>query len=287
MDENAAMNEDLKKIMDFVIPNEKIAPKKVEEVAELKIGDIIDPKMDIWLDNRTGKPMLNHTGTLKISQAIGVSWDEPRLDDRPNSNNEKGFYYLVTCRFVDGTSFPATGEANDINTEKNSPSYSFKQNQAIVRGMNKALIRGLGLYGLIWTEDEAEEFKKPAVLKLKEEYEEKLNQLNKKWKERESGLLKLIDGMMKLVALPEDDEKYKKEYIVDVLNEFKDTDYVNELKKSDDKIIGFVANQVLKEFSKKDEKKEMESKETKEDEAKNIEDELKEFEKEIREENNN
>jgi hypothetical protein len=244
---------EIEKIMDYIIPKRKIRSDLIPtqrkddfvEELELRIGDLIDEQFDIRFDQNTGKVMMTHSGILAIWEGIGAELYEPKLEK--TGANE--YQVIQGVKFADGTVFFATGETSERNTDSRDLSGKFPVNQAHIRAINKAITRGLGLYRIMLTEEEADEFKQSQVAKLKLQFEEAVGTINEKAKAKEERLLKLLGGMMNLVSLPSSDEKYPNSYLADVKE---DVDYLEHLRKGEDKIIGFVANQFLKEITKKE-----------------------------------
>lgn len=239
------MHPEVEKILNYVVPKRKIHPD-VRNEEPLTIGRLIDVKTDIRYDGGTRKPMMMHGGVLAILDGIGAELMEPKLE-RTGS-----FEYQVTqgVRFGDGSVFYATGECSDRNANPNELSGKFPVNQAHIRAINKAIIRGIGLYSALLTEEESDDFKEPKMKKLEEAYHlsmKKAKEKEERAKEKEEKLVKIIDGMIELIALPSTDDKYPNMYIHAIRE---DSDYLLELKNNENIYIGFVAGRILKNIQK-------------------------------------
>lgn len=233
------LHPEVEKILNFEIPPRKIREDlRPEDGSGILLRNLIEIS-DIRFDQRTGKPMMLHGGILSICDGIGVEFFPPEIE----KTGEREYQATVGVGFGDGSVFYATGEASANNTDNRELSGKFPVNQTHIRALNKAVVRALGLYRVLLTEEEADEFKTPQVQKLQQEYETKLQEIVNRAKNKEERLLKVIGGMMDLVALPSTDEKYPNAYVADIKE---DVAYLEELKKSENKIIGFVANQLLK-----------------------------------------
>lgn len=234
---------EVEKILGFEIPARKIrADLRPAEGDGILLADLIEPT-DIRFDQRTGKPMMLHGGILSICDGIGVAFLPPAIE----KTGEKEYQATVGIQLGDGSVFYATGEASNLNTDNRELSGKFPVNQTHIRALNKAVVRALGLYRVLLTEEEADEFKTPQVMKLQQGYEATLQEIVQKAQNKEERLVKVISGMMDFVALPASDSKYPHAYLADIKE---DVDYLKELKKGENKIIAFVANQLLKEQQK-------------------------------------
>lgn len=239
---------EVEKILDYMIPKRKVLDDLLTSEDGVRVGDLIDVRTDIRFDNQTGKPMMMHSGILAIWDGIGAEILEPKLE-----KTAPGEYQVVQgVRFADGTVFYSTGEASQRNTDDRELSGKFPVNQAHIRAINKAMIRGLGLYRVLLTEEESDDFKINQMALLQQKNEEAFRQQQqyvqalKKSKDKEQRLFLLIDGLIELASLPETDEKYPNRYITEIKE---DVDYLEQLKMGEDKMIGFVANQFLKKHA--------------------------------------
>lgn len=230
---------EIEKILNYVIPARKVRNDLLTNENGVRVGDLIDRKVDIRFDNYTGKPMMVHSGILSIWDGIGAEFLEPKLE----KTGPAEYQVVQGVRFADGTTFYSTGEASHQNTDNRELSGKFPVNQAHIRAVNKALIRGLGLYRVLLTEEESDEFKETQTTRIQQQYEDALLQVRAQAQDKERRLLMLIEGMMELISLPESDEKYPNRYITEITE---DKDYLESLKTGENKIVGFVANQFLK-----------------------------------------
>lgn len=214
-----------------------------------KIKEIIDLDMDVW--EADGRVIITHNGVLKLAEFVGATWDEPRLDDRPRRENDNGFYYLITCRFPDGSSSFESGEASDLNTDKDRKSidYRYKQSMALKRGMDRSFLRStfMKLYD-VYSEEEAEYFKNNSTNALKK----KLRQAEEtvgKFVEKQKRMKSMVFEFYEYVALDDQDAKYPKEYVVNVWRNYKDLDYLKQLleEKKGEKVLHWSIQQIIRE----------------------------------------
>jgi len=213
-----------------------------EEVEVKKLGDIIDPEQDVW--EIQGNQIIKHTGILKLAEYVGATWDVPRLEDTPNNYNNRGFYYMITCRFPDGSCSFESGEASEATTKN-----PYKQSVAIKRGMDRSFLRSsyMKMYD-IYSEEEADAFKqeKPAV---DSEEVEKLLEKQKRYND-------MIAQLKNIVALPDEDDEYPKAYVVEVWDIHQDKEYLKKLCTHENNAIRWVAQQKLKEVETAEKEKE-------------------------------
>lgn len=257
---------EIQKILDFPLPKGKVRSDLLDDNGELKIGDLIDDKGDIYYDPDTGKPMVNHSGILAIWEGIGAELLKPELE----KTGDFEYHVVQGIRFADGTVFYSTGEAGNRNIDKNSLSGKFPVNQAHVRAINKAMVRGLGLYRMLLTEEEAEEFKLSKVKEAEKRSLERMNNLKvahqnemSKMKQKYSNMMK---GMMRWMALSGEDEKYPNAYIWDVRH---DEEYMKKLSESEDYSLAFVAKNCAAAYRQEQLEKQKEEELNKADESDN------------------
>ena len=245
-EQSQALHPEVEKILNFEIPARKIRKDlQPEEGAGVLLKELIEP-VDIRFDQRTGKPMMLHGGILSICDGIGIEFLPPEIE----KTGEREYQATVGIRLGDGSVFYATGEASAQNTDNRELSGKYPVNQTHIRALNKAVVRALGLYRVLLTEEEADEFKTPQMQKMQQEFEAAFNQYAQKAQNKEARLVKVISGMMDLVALPSTDEKYPNVYLRDIKDHIEDYAYLEALRGSENKILGFVANQLLKEHEK-------------------------------------
>lgn len=245
-------------ILERVVSKGKMNDGIFEVIEEKKVKEIIDPETDVW--EARGKVIISHNGVLKLAAYVGATWDEPRLDDKPREENGNGFYYIITCRFPDGTSSFETGEASDYNTDakRMTLDYRYKQSMAIKRGMDRSFLRSayMKMYD-VYSEEEAEDFKEDIKT---------LKQTISKLRKNESKMKAIIYEIKDYIALGPDDEKYPNEYIVNIWKNYRDIEYLQELKetKKNEKALLFAINQVLREAKNELKKLEEEKEKVKE-----------------------
>lgn len=232
---------EVEKIFNFEIPPRKIrADLRPEDGKGILLGDLIHVS-DIHFDKKTGKAMMKHSGILDICDGIGIEFLEPVVE----KTGEREYQATIGIKLGDGTVFYGTGEVSNQNTDSRELSGKFPVNQTHIRALNKTVVRALGLYRVLLTEEEADEFKTPQVQKLQQEFEAKLHGIIQQARSKEERLTAVIAGIMDFVALPSTDERYPHVYLAELLTT--DPAYLEELIKGENKIIGFVANQLLKD----------------------------------------
>jgi hypothetical protein len=230
---------------------ERLVKRIYEENGEQKeefkmVREIIsdDPRDgDVW-ETGDGKVVVSHPGIKKLADFVGAYWEEPRLDDRPNTNNDKGFYFHFTCVFPDGSKGHEVGSAND-RTTKNELSNSIKYEMAYKRGQDRSFLNSsyMKMYD-IYSADEADAWSKEEMLKRQLEQKDRyikqiINQGKSQIAVKDEVIRKYVnfsDVLLRYVALPKDDEKYPSEYISTII-EREDYEYVQELINHEDKQI--------------------------------------------------
>jgi len=248
--------------------------KKISEIISLNKKD-----GDSW-ETVDGKKVISHQGILKLADFVGAHWLEPRIDDKPNSNNDRGFYFHFTCVFPDGSTAMEVGSANDINA-RSDISNQHKYEMAYKRGMDRSFLnsRYMKLYD-VYSADEADTWSKEKMLEAQleakekqiKEYTEKLMDEIMKRKEETAKVVKrneFIDKLITYMALPEGDGKYPRTYI-QLIIEDGDTDYVENLKQHEDENIRFAAVRLLKLHTHKAKQKEKEEQEARELEEREV-----------------
>lgn len=214
--------------------------KDNEIIETKKVKDIVDPDQDVWV-SKTGQVILKHEGILKLAEFVGATWDEPRKEDTPSPTNNRGFYYIITCRFPDGTSSFEAGEANDENTEKGSFSQKYKQSIAIKRGMDRSFLRSsyMKMYD-IYSAEEADSFKQDRLKQLEEE--------NNMFKTQLQNKNKMVQQMTEFVTLEHEDPKYPGTRVIDIWNVHKDEAYIEQLMTHQDPVIAWLAKGLLQKI---------------------------------------
>ncbi|QST02954.1 hypothetical protein IMZ31_20620 (plasmid) [Pontibacillus sp. ALD_SL1] len=215
---------------------------------EAVLGDV---KKYIGFYEDSGLPMINHRGILKLLHWMGGELLEPKLEDRPRGqDNNKGYAYLVTIEFPDGEKSFAGGEADDINTNIAYASGKYKQNQALIRGINKAFLRSRYVNLIdVFSEEEAEEFKNVATQRIIESYKEKEREWVLRFKEKEMKYKKMIQGMLPYLALPESHDSYPHVKLRDILFEYEDLDTAKQIMDDEEHpVLSFAMKQLSREF---------------------------------------
>lgn len=254
---------EIRKILDYVIPHRKIRSDLLQEFKdegkeEIKLSDLIKDEKTVRFDEETGKPMINHPAVLSIWEGVGAELFEPRVEKTGNDE----YQVVQGVKFADGTVFYATGEASKRNTDDRGLSGKFPVNQAHIRAINKAIIRGMGLYHLLLTEEESDEFKTAKFISLQNEYEGKmrklykdyqtnLNEVTKSLNNKNVNLKRLINEMLDFVAMPDIESNKPSEYIFEIEN---NTD-LKVLTENENKVIAFVANQILRKRQENENKR--------------------------------
>ena len=137
----------------------------------IRLFDVIDKETDCWLskNKKSNLWILTHRAVEKIAIAAGIdtSFDvQESANTTPTYQNELEHIVRVTitcktkptggCVHSDNNEFTVTGESNRINTPHRGRGYLRKM--AEKRGFDIAVLKHLGLYTSVFSEDEAEEF---------------------------------------------------------------------------------------------------------------------------------
>lgn len=201
-----------------------------------KVKEILSEE-DVWV-SQSGQTILKHEGVLKLAEFVGAFWDIPRLDDTPTHLNDKGFYYLITCQFPDGSNSFESGEASDFNTEKGSISHKYKQSIALKRGMDRSFLRSsyMKMYD-VYSAEEADVFKGDRLKMLENENTQLRDQLLAK--------NKMLMQLTEYMNLPADDTKYPGIRVMDVWNLHKDIEYIKSLTEHSDEVIAWMGKGLL------------------------------------------
>lgn len=204
------------------------------------VKEIIDTDQDIWI-TKNNQTLLKHEAILKLAEYVGAVWEEPRREDTPSSTNDKGFYYLVTCKFPDGTSNFESGEANDLNTEKNTISQRYKQSVAIKRGMDRSFLKSsyMKMYD-VYSAEEVDSLKADQLKELETQNELLRSELQTK--------SRLAQQMVESITLDDEDTKYPNLRLVDIWNIHRDEAYMEELNLHPDRVISWVARGLLQKI---------------------------------------
>jgi hypothetical protein len=251
---------EIKELLEHPVKRGKMVSGKFEVEETKMLGEVlgrVEKYIDFYEDS--GLPLINHRGILKLVYWIGGRILEPRKEDVPRQENHRGYAYLMSIEFPDGEISYQTGEASELNTDDRNASGKYKQNQAFIRGLNKAFLRSnyIGLLD-IFSEEEAEEFKTPAVERVANEYKLKIKEMIKGWKEKEKRYGVMIREMIPYIALPEDDEDFPNEKVKNVLHHHEDLRKMKEILRGEDKILKFAVKNLLKEFEEEKERKKIE-----------------------------
>jgi len=136
--------------------------------------DVIDKEVDCWFLKNKGLWILTHAATEKIALKAGIS-SNYLVDESPNVQptyqNELEHIVRVTIKCnakkgsgcvhnEDENTFTVTGESNRVNTPHRGRGYLRKM--AEKRGFDIAVLKHLGLYTTVFSEDEVDEFKNPS-----------------------------------------------------------------------------------------------------------------------------
>lgn len=249
----------VQKILEYRIPKRKIAEDIIEELSigndGLRIGDIIDPKIHLLWNPNNEVATLYHSGVLKIADAIGAEFEEPKVEKTGRAEVK----VIQMIRFGKAGLFPGVGEASEFNTSEGSKKYLF--NQAHIRAINKAVIRGIGLYAISAEEDEEQMKLFGAKMdveiskSVQEIVEHKEKEMRKENEERDLRYKKEIDSknkiifeLMKHISLPEDDEKYPGKRIKDI----PDVEEIRNLQRHSDMVIKMAASYIYREKVKEE-----------------------------------
>ena len=225
-----------------LLDREVIKMKDGEVIETKTVKEVIDTDNDIWM-TKQGQFVLKHEGVLKLADFVGATWDEPRKEDVPSAMNDKGFYYLFTCRFPDGSSSLESGEANDLNTGKGTLSHRYKQSMALKRGMDRSFLRSsyMKMYD-VYSAEEADDFTQDRLKHLQQENAAMKTQLHSK--------TKLVQQMTEFISLDADDEKYPNQRVLDIWNVHRDEEYLGVLSSHADPVISWMAKGVLMKIQK-------------------------------------
>lgn len=140
-----------------------------------KVLDVIQKDVDCWFLRNKGLWILTHASVEKIASLAGISnnfdvQESPNV--QPSYQNELEHIVRVTikcnaknsvsnkglgCIHSDDNTFTVTGESNRVNTPHRGR--GFLRKMAEKRGFDIAVLKHLGLYTTVFSEDEAEEFK--------------------------------------------------------------------------------------------------------------------------------
>lgn len=136
----------------------------------VKLTDVIDKEIDCWFLRNKGLWILTHAAIEKIAITAGISRNfevDESSNVQPTYQNELEHIVRVTihckakkesgCVHSDEDEFTVTGESNRINTPHRGRGYLRKM--AEKRGFDIAVLKHLGLYTTVFSEDEAEEFR--------------------------------------------------------------------------------------------------------------------------------
>ena len=145
---------------------------------EVRVVDVIDKTKDCWFLRNKSLWILTHAGVEKLAKIAGISSNYDveesqtiiptyqnelehivRVTMKCNAKGKKPITELGGCVHSDENTLTVTGEANRINTPNRGRGYLRKM--AEKRAWDIAVLKHLGLYSAIFSEDEAEEFKNP------------------------------------------------------------------------------------------------------------------------------
>lgn len=149
-----------------------------KECKIVNVADVIDKTKDCWFLRNKGLWILTHAGVEKIAAIAGISKNYDVEESKtivPTYQNELEHIVRVTmkcnsksslpitepdaCAHSDENTLTVTGEANRINTPNRGRGYLRKM--AEKRAWDIAVLKHLGLYSAIFSEEEAEDFKNP------------------------------------------------------------------------------------------------------------------------------
>lgn len=210
---------------------------------------------DYWETN--GKKLLTHQGIMKCADFVEVRFGSPDNIDKPNSNNDHGFYMVVEASSENRIPTFGVGSANTKNATGNI-SGSFKLEMAHKRAIGRAFLTHVGLHD-VYSSEEADAWSMEETLKKQVEQQKKQVQqviqqglaeqkrLNQLLLDKEGEVQRrngFIDRMLEYVSLPEEDEKYPNVRISTII-EKEDYEYVEQLKMHKDKNIAYTAKRLL------------------------------------------
>lgn len=223
-----------------------------------KIGEIVSQDKnvkDYWETN--GKKLLTHQGILKCADFVGVKFSSPEVVDKPNSNNDKGFFMIVEASSENRIPTIGAGSANDKSSQ-GEISNSYKFEMAHKRAVDRAFLAHVGLHD-VYSSEEADSWSVEEMLRKQVEQQRKQMQqvihqgkaeqqrLNQLLLEKDGEVKRrngFIDRMLAYVSLPEDDNKYPNTRILTII-EKEDYEYVEQLKTHEDVNIAYTAKRLL------------------------------------------
>jgi len=159
-----------------------------------KVTDIIS-KDDCWFLKRENKFVLTHKAIEEIAIVAGISLNydvEESATIVPDYRNELEHVVRITihckaksstkkigCVHSDEAELTVTGEANRMSAPNRGRGYLRKM--AEKRGFDIAVLKHLGLYSSVFSEDEAEKFeqkREPDILPGTKDFEEIIKEIN-------------------------------------------------------------------------------------------------------------
>ncbi|PGK51472.1 hypothetical protein CN918_27145 [Priestia megaterium] len=253
-------------IMERIVRRYYTSEKGDIKYEERKIKELISSDAkdgDVW--STGGKQLLSHAGIKKIADFAQVTFTNPEIIDRPNSNNRKGFYVVVGASSFNRLTTHEVGSAHDDNA-KNKISSEFRFEMAYKRAMDRALLSHLGFHD-IYSSEESDAWSTEENLRLQISQKNKQvqqmaadgkriqNEMKQENTRLQAEVQRLqqdvekrsafIDKLLGYMTLPDTDEKYPKQYL-SMIVERKDYDYMQALTKNNDKTIRYAAIRLLK-----------------------------------------
>lgn len=253
------------------ITKERGIPYEWIEIQEL----IKDEEIDKYVYEISGKVIFKHVLIMKMANWVGADFEESKPIQVGNENNNYRDLFNCSCRFPDGSVSHMTGESSYLTIkEHNNIGRGFMAAVAEKRGRDKAFLRSRYIdFPDIYSEEEADDFKE------EKKEQDRLAREEERRKQQEKPPVNpnvpKLGELYRYVSLPESDPKYPRERVVEVWMKHKDKEYIEELSKSEDKIIASVAqvsfDRILRLEKEEKERQEKELKEQEKQEETQIE----------------
>ncbi|MFA5174603.1 MAG: hypothetical protein WC438_05475 [Candidatus Pacearchaeota archaeon] len=182
-----------KKVEEKQLVNATFLDKKGERI---KVTDIVS-KEDCWFLKRENKYVLTHKAIEEIAHVAGISLNydvEESPNIVPDYKNELEHVVRITihckakhptstktegCVHSDEAELTITGEANRMSAPNRGRGYLRKM--AEKRGFDIAVLKHLGLYSSVFSEDEAEKFeqkREPDIMPGTKDFEDIIKEIN-------------------------------------------------------------------------------------------------------------
>lgn len=233
------------------------------DLVEREVRDIIDPARDIWYPKdsteENPRPVLSKVALQRLIEWSGTkvvnSIIHEKQSDAPSVEREQ-VWIEVFVEFPDGSVNSDDGVANRSNCTSRISS----QNLPIMarkRALSRAFLQSeyIGLYD-VYDENESDSFSKDA--KEKEEYKRMAEEVERMAGELEHGrreFAMLRTSAFQYARLSAEDAKYPDIQIKDVWFVHKDKEYMEELANSQDGLVKYVADVMLRTTIANEEKR--------------------------------